>query len=43
MFDAVTTNEPAEHRDTLPSASGIVDLLPNDLVSVLNIFFNEKL
>jgi len=38
MLDAVTTNEPAEHRDRSPSAPGTVDLLPNDLVSVLRIF-----
>jgi len=38
MLDAVTINDPAEHRERLPSAPGTV--LPNDLVSVLRIFFN---
>jgi len=41
MLDAVTTNEPTEQRERLPSAPGTV--LFNDLVSVLRIFFNEKL
>jgi len=41
MLDVVTTNDPAEHRERLPSAPCTV--LPNDLVSVLRIYFNEKL
>jgi len=43
MLDAVTTNEPEEHRKRLPSAPGRPIVLLIDLVSVLCIFFNEKL
>jgi len=41
MLDAVTTNEPAEHRERLPSAPGTV--LPNTLSFRSSHFFNEKL
>jgi len=43
MLDDVTTNELSEHCNSLPSATGRPTVLPYGLVSVLRMFFNEKL